>query len=147
MQVFNFLFAFRFSLSYTVIVVRLTKYLIVAALMISIGAQWVVLQSAAWVGMAVRYSMEAGSVTEGLAETFDGEHPCALCDVVKKGQQGEKKDAKFGAMKKLELFSNASTITVRAPLVSSIQVFRVMNATAVARLAPPPVPPPRCGLA
>ncbi len=129
------------------IVVRLTKYLIVAALMVSIGAQWVVLQSAAWVGMAVRYSMEAGSVAEGLAETFDGEHPCALCDVVKKGQQGEKKDAKFGAVKKLELFSNASVVHISAPPVSAFHIFPMISETAVPRLLAPPVPPPRCGLA
>lgn len=129
------------------IVVRLTKHLIVAALMVSIGAQWVVLQSAAWVGMAVRYSMETGSVRQGLAETFDGEHPCALCDVVKKGQQSEKKNTKYETVKKLELFANASVVDIVAPLASSVHVFDTLSETPVWRLITPPLPPPRRGLA
>ena len=57
--------------------------------MLSIGAQWAVLQGVAWVGMAVAYSLEEGSVSEGLSKTFDGEHPCPLCEVVEKGTQEE----------------------------------------------------------
>ena len=38
------------------------RCLLVAALMTSIGLHWAVLQSAAWVGMAVAYSVERGSV-------------------------------------------------------------------------------------
>ncbi|MDB6073625.1 MAG: hypothetical protein JWO89_1265 [Verrucomicrobiaceae bacterium] len=123
--------------------VRLTKHLIVAALMISIGAQWVVLQSAAWVGMAVRYSMETGSVSKGLAETFDGEHPCALCDVVAKGQQSEKKNTKFESVKKLELFANQSCVLIIAPKPTSVHIFHTVTEVAVPRVITPPVPPPR----
>lgn len=55
--------------------------------MLSIGAQWAVLQGVAWVGMAVSYSIEEGSVGDGLSKTFDGNHPCSLCHIVKKGTQ------------------------------------------------------------
>jgi hypothetical protein len=71
-------------------VIRVAQYLLIAALMVSIGAQWAVLQSVAWVGMAVSYSMKEGSITEGLSKTFDGEHPCPLCCAVKKGTDSEK---------------------------------------------------------
>lgn len=57
--------------------------MLTGALMLSIGAQWVVLQGVAWVGMAVSYSIREGSVTEGLSQTFDGKHPCPLCKAVK----------------------------------------------------------------
>jgi hypothetical protein len=63
------------------------KLLLVSALMVSIGAQWALLQGVAWVGMVLTYSMEEGSVAQGLSKTFDGKHPCPLCQVVKKGTQ------------------------------------------------------------
>ena len=70
---------------------RLSQILVVAALVVSIGLHWAVLQSAAWVGMAVAYSVEKGSLTEGLSDTFDGDHPCPLCKAVKQGQDSESK--------------------------------------------------------
>lgn len=62
---------------------------IVAVLMVSIGTHWIALQSLAWVGMAVTYTVQKGSLVEGLSDTFDGEHPCPLCHAVKKGVDSE----------------------------------------------------------
>ena len=69
---------------------RLMRGLVVLALCLSIGLHWAALQSAAWVGMAVAYSVEKG-VVEGLSDTFDGDHPCPLCKAVKQGQDAETK--------------------------------------------------------
>lgn len=66
------------------------RALLVAALMVSIGAHWALLQSAAWVGMAVTYTVESGSLVNGLSDTFSGERPCPLCKVVAKGYEAEK---------------------------------------------------------
>jgi hypothetical protein len=41
--------------------------------------------------MAVAYSVEKGSLSEGLSDTFDGDHPCPLCKAVKQGQDSESK--------------------------------------------------------
>jgi hypothetical protein len=71
---------------------RLLQSLITVALMASIGLHWVLLQSAAWIGMAVAYSVETGSVIEGVSDTFDGKHPCPLCKAVAKGLE-EDRDA------------------------------------------------------
>lgn len=68
------------------------RLLLAGALIISIGAQWAVLQGVAWVGMAVSYSIREGSVAEGLSQTFDGKHPCPLCLAAKKGAAGEGQD-------------------------------------------------------
>ncbi|MEZ5388149.1 MAG: hypothetical protein R3F13_21795 [Prosthecobacter sp.] len=72
-----------------------SKRLLAVVMMISIGAPWAVLQSVAWVGMSVAYSVRVGSVVEGVAQTFDGRHPCALCQTVAEGTRTEngKKDA------------------------------------------------------
>jgi hypothetical protein len=77
-------------------VTRFARFLLLATLMVSIGGQWVVLQGVAWVGMAVSYSLEEGSVGSGLSKTFDGEHPCPLCKAVKKGSQEDQDSATPG---------------------------------------------------
>ena len=114
--------------------------------MISIGAQWAVLQSAAWVGMAVTYSIKAGSVAEGLSETFDGEHPCPMCKLVAEGKSSEKKDPKSSAKLKIELFAQQYTVLVFARPTAH-ELPRAVDETAPSRHLSPPVPPPRCGLA
>lgn len=68
---------------------QLSNILLVAALMISIGAPWAVLQSLAWVGMTVAYSVREGSVVEGVSQTFDGRHRCVLCQTVADGTRSE----------------------------------------------------------
>ena len=113
--------------------------------MFSIGAQWAVLQSAAWVRMAVSYSIKAGSVADGLSQTFDGEHPCAMCLAIAKGKQSEKKDPAVDATKlKQDLIASGGTIiTFATP--AAVYFPRAANETAPARRIIPPVPPPRWG--
>ena len=82
---------------------RLSQILVVAALVLSIGLHWAVLQSAAWVGMAVAYSVEKGSLTEGLSDTFDGNHPCRLCKAVYEGNKGKEKTEAKSPIKKLQV--------------------------------------------
>ncbi|MCO5053617.1 MAG: hypothetical protein M9920_15160 [Verrucomicrobiae bacterium] len=50
------------------------------------GAHWALLQPIAWVGMMISYSRDA-SFTEAVSKTFDGKHPCALCEVIQEGRQ------------------------------------------------------------
>ena len=115
--------------------------------MISIGGQWAVLQTAAWVSMAVTNSIKEGSITEGLSQTFDGEHPCRMCCAIKKGTESEKKDTKEASAKlKIELIAQARMmIMIAAPLPE--QTFAAADETAVELFIMPPTPPPRCGMA
>jgi hypothetical protein len=66
------------------------KWLVVLALVITTGGHWFLLQSAAWIGMAVNYS-QSDSFTTALKKTFDGDHPCQLCKMVRAGKASEKK--------------------------------------------------------
>ena len=50
------------------------------------------LQTSAWVGMIVQYSQRAG-LKAGLAETFDGEHPCSVCKAIQDSKKQEQKKA------------------------------------------------------
>lgn len=69
---------------------RCGKWLTVLALVLGIGGHWFLLQSAAWVGMAVTYS-KSEPVSVALEKTFGGKFPCQLCKFVKEGKASEKK--------------------------------------------------------
>jgi hypothetical protein len=62
------------------------------ALLQLLGGHWAVLQTGAWMGMIVQYSQQAG-LKAGLARTFDGEHPCAVCKAIQDGKKHEQKKA------------------------------------------------------
>ena len=81
-----------------------SKVVVVLALVVSLGAHWALLQSVAWVGMIVTYAQEA-TLAEAVRMTFDGEHPCRLCKVIKADRATEKKqDTENGQVgAKLEL--------------------------------------------
>lgn len=115
--------------------------------MVSIGAHWALLQGVAWVGMAVTYSVERGSLVEGLEMTFDGDHPCPMCKAVKKGTESEQKDPRQKAQQqKLELFASASPLILfTAPQAPEPDFLFERFAPSCA--FEPSVPPPRCGRA
>jgi hypothetical protein len=60
------------------------------ALLQILGGHWALLQTTAWVGMIVQYSQRDG-LTAGLAQTFDGEHPCSVCKAIQDGKKQEQK--------------------------------------------------------
>ncbi len=72
--------------------VPLMRGLLVAALCLSLGIQWALLQSVAWTGMLISWSQEV-SLVEAVKNTFDGEHPCPLCKAVESGRKETPKSA------------------------------------------------------
>lgn len=56
----------------------------------ALGLQWAALQTVAWVGMLFHYS-GSGSVASAFEKTFDGRHPCPLCNAIHKSEQSGKK--------------------------------------------------------
>jgi hypothetical protein len=128
-------------------VLRFFRIGIVLALIVSIGAHWAVLQSAAWLSMAVTYTLETGSLNQGLSETFDGDHPCALCLAVQKGQRDQQQTPGSPKPKdlKLELFLDRSeNITLALIEKRRSEIFE--EAARPSRRAIAPIlPPPRVG--
>ncbi|MCW0219006.1 MAG: hypothetical protein OJI67_11850 [Prosthecobacter sp.] len=126
-----------------------SRILLVAALMISIGLHWAVMQSAAWVGMAVTYSVKTGSVLQGLSDTFDGEHACALCHAVQEGsKKPESKDdsvpTKIGKELKLYLtVTHIPAFVFHKPLAPE---WITTSQTASGLPLTPEPPPPRSGV-
>jgi hypothetical protein len=65
------------------------RFTTVLVLVLSLGLHWAVLQTVAWAGMIISYSRNA-FLTEAVSKTFDGEHPCPMCKLIKKGRAEEK---------------------------------------------------------
>jgi hypothetical protein len=57
----------------------------ILALCLSLGFHWLALQSVAWTTMLVANARHV-PLTEAVAKTFDGEHPCSLCHAVEAGK-------------------------------------------------------------
>lgn len=80
----------------------LGKLLLVGTLMVSMGGHFALLQTIAWGNMLVSYSNEA-TFSEAVAKTFDGDHPCELCHVVKKSKDEEKQKPLLKSDMKLDV--------------------------------------------
>ena len=116
------------------------KVLIAVALAGSIGLHWTILQMVAWTGMVVAYSQHA-SIGEALAKTFDGKHPCNLCNSISKARKSEKKSDTPFEVKRLKFVNAPVAYVFVAP-----QDFYVVNCGedgANPSSLEPPTPPPR----
>jgi len=113
---------------------------VITALACSLGLHWAFFQSVAWVGMVVSYSKDA-SLTEALVKTFDGKHPCALCQEIARGKQSEKKSAPVPAGKRLEFLYSGTGFVFAAPSRGWETRWPEVSQCSLART--PPVPPPR----
>lgn len=112
----------------------------VLTLIVAIGGHWVLLQSVAWVGMLAN-NVRQCSVTDAIAKTFDGKHPCALCKVVAAGKKAEQKQPLVKVETKIDFWlAPVSPLLVVPPSVSFCRVAAELLRT---RLEPPPTPPPR----
>nr|AGW45559.1 hypothetical protein [uncultured bacterium Lac161] len=120
--------------------IRWSKWLVVLALVIVTGGHWSLLQSAAWVGMAVNYS-KCEPIAVALQKTFDGQNPCQLCHFVKEGKAAEQKRDLQKLEAKFEFLTVAGTCGLFPP--RPFRHFTPQTEGADARVETPPLPPPR----
>lgn len=122
---------------------KAVRHLTIVALLVSIGGHWVALQSAAWAGMFVTFALQ-GPISQAVAKTFDGQHPCALCKAIERGTKSPSKQSPSVAdsLKKPDLFSEALPVMWQRGFVRSAAPPQYDEMGSV-RLPTPPVPPPR----
>ncbi len=116
------------------------KWLTVCALVVLIGGHWFALQSAAWLGMAVNFS-KTESVSVALQKTFDGQHPCKLCKIVKAGKASEKKRDLQKLESKVDFQLVAGSCGLFPP--RPVRHFTPQSERADFLSLAPPLPPPR----
>jgi hypothetical protein len=119
---------------------RLSKVAVVLSLVCIVGGHWALLQSVAWVGMAVKFSQKE-PVAVALKKTFDGAHPCSLCKAVAEGKKSEEKREAQEPITKLE-FVSALQFSLPTPPEQPLDLTGFL-ATTTSRSQAPPSPPPR----
>src|SRR5881227_3295678 len=122
----------------------LSRFAIVLALACSIGLHWTLCQAVAWATMVATYSRDA-SLTEAIVKTFDGKHPCKLCQHISKSKQAEKKTDSTLDLKKFEFPYAPVSFVFNAP--SAFWETRDPYHSDHCLTHAPPVPPPRLATA
>ena len=120
------------------------KLLIIACALHLSGAHWAVLQVTAWTGMLVSRTQTSG-VVEAVATTFDGKHPCAMCEVIESSQKEEKRnDAQAPALKELSEIKLIAmdSAALPSPAQTSEAHWQDFLTMAPVRMEAPPTPPP-----
>lgn len=80
-------------------------------------------------------------LSEAVAKTFDGGHPCDLCHAVAEGKKSEKKSEVLPFVTKMDLICTRRTPTCGPPSVP--YDFPRVSCAIPERAQAPPVPPPR----
>lgn len=120
---------------------RIQRWLVVILLVFLIGGHWAILQATAWAGMLLNYSQKA-TITEAWTKTFDGEHPCKLCNAVRAGKRAEKKHEMLKLDTKFDFTFDAGTFGLFPP--RPLRHFTPVTERAEALADTPLLPPPRC---
>lgn len=112
------------------------------------GGHWGVLQMVAWARMISDYTEERG-LLEGVKETFDGRHACAMCKKIatEKGKEQQKQLplTKSGQENLGKWFGLSSVMALPEPRWSHTETAvcpGALQSPPTQWDAPPPVPPP-----
>lgn len=124
---------------------RSARLLVVAALCLSLGMHWVLLQGIAWTGMFITFARE-GAVIEAVEKTFDGKHACALCKKVKEGREAGPAQPQQGGQEQGKPAKLDAVLVAVPHLVAPAgtpMIFAPRRDVLVQRNELPETPPPR----
>jgi hypothetical protein len=123
---------------------RFIGYAVAAVAMFFVaGGHWGALQTVAWAGMVWNYTHADGSLLSGVQKTFDGEHPCTMCDSIKTAKEKERsKPATPVSMKKIEAFPAPLRVALPLRDCRDFDFPAAAGVRPVARADAPPVPVP-----
>lgn len=119
---------------------RVSKFIVLLAAVQLLGGHWIALQSVAWAGMLAD-NLRAGSLAAAVEKTFDGDHPCSLCEVVEKGRASEQERPLVQTTVRLDAVIPA-TVRLLPPDPGDVRHF-VCQSASPSRSSAPPTPPPR----
>ena len=129
--------------SKTSVVKRFCALLMTLALAWQVGLPQGLLQTVAWGWMLTSYSQESG-FGEGLKKTFDGQHPCSLCERIAQTRP-DSTPATLSALSALpaDFLWVLETVTGRISNSREISHFASTMYLMGADRASPILPPPR----
>jgi hypothetical protein len=121
------------------VLVRLGHVLLIVAFLAATGGHWAVLQTVAWTNMLAD-NLQTASLSEALARTFNGKHPCNMCHEISAGKKSEKKSDLPNPGKKLEFTSERLVFVFSSPVQFSL--LTTLAESVVSWSEAPPTPPP-----
>lgn len=119
---------------------KLGLVLMVLAVLAASGTHWMVFQSIAWTTMLAD-NLQTTSLSQAIARTFDGKHPCCLCKEIAKSKQSEKKTDLQVELKRLDFSYSNFGFVLYPP--SEFRELRPGNETGLLLAHAPAVPPPK----
>jgi hypothetical protein len=124
--------------------VRVGKLFLILALVASLGAHWVALQTVAWTTMLAE-NFHSDTFQHAVEKTFDGRHPCCLCKAIAAAKQSEKKSEIAAMSLKLEFPPAPDGPSLFAP--TQFRFLPQADAFFDSWTNPPLTPPPRASFA
>ncbi len=82
---------------------KLARLFLAFAILIASGGHWAALQSVAWTRMLV-VNARHSTIVAALEKTFDGRHPCNLCQSIASAKAKEKKLPRVDTLAKIVFF-------------------------------------------
>ena len=119
---------------------KVSRLIVILALLASIGGHWALLQSVAWTRMIIERT-RADSFATAVQTTLDGAHPCDLCKRITAGKQNEQPPEKAPLNGKVDLLCERRILAIAPP--SEPVIFPSGPTEGTPRAERPPVPPPR----
>lgn len=120
---------------------RFVFILLTTALVFALKLHLPALQVVAWTGMVVKYAQSV-PLGEALEMTFDGDHPCPLCRVIRKAQTADHQEVTASSIpERIQLFVEAIPSWLHA--ISAWPGVAVQPRVGSPVTVRPPVPPPR----
>lgn len=114
-----------------------------ASLFVLVNGHFGVLQAVAWGKMLWSYTHENGSLLVAAKQTFDGDHPCHMCDSIKEAKGKEHNSpVVFASEKKIELFPVGSATLLPERQWVRFDFPKSLDECSEARFSEPPVPVP-----
>ncbi|NDB95780.1 MAG: hypothetical protein EBZ78_06440 [Verrucomicrobia bacterium] len=122
---------------------RISALLLVGLLAWNSGLPQGILQTIAWGKMLSSYSREAG-FEEGLRKTFDGQHPCKLCERIAQSRpDSTPTHLAVAPIPPSDLLWVFETVTARIPQSEQTPFSFPVTCLVGADRASPHLPPPR----
>ena len=119
---------------------KASRFIVILALLASVGGHWALLQSVAWTRMIIERTNEDSFAT-AVKTTLDGEHPCDMCKRITEGKQSEQQGEKVQVKVKLDMLCEVRLLAIVPP--SQPMNFPSSPTEGTPRAECPPVPPPR----
>ena len=120
--------------------VRIGKFFLVLALVAMLGAHWALLQTVAWTTMLAD-NLHVNSFHDAMTKTFDGQHPCPICQAIAAAKKSEKKSESVAPTFKLEFPPANENFVLISP--SQFELLPLENYSANSSAQKPLLQPPR----